>query len=70
MERSRIENNLLILRYCIERLFKMKIKTSNNINRFLGKTHDIDKRQTLIEFVKDNEVNLNCISFIVRIFGE
>ena len=68
-ERSRIENNIFVLKYCIEKYFKMKkllIVTSIDFAKAYGSI----KREKLIEVLMENKVNPKCIDLIAKVYTD
>ena len=59
-EKGRIENNLVILKYCIEKTFEKK-QPLYVISIDFSKAYDSLKRENLIEVLKDYKIHANII---------
>ena len=66
-EGSRIENNLFVLRYFVEKSFKIK-KPLIVISVDFAKPFDIIKRVSLVEVLKNNKINPKVIDFIAGVY--
>ena len=66
-EGSRIENNLLILRYCVENTYKMR-KALIVISVDFAKAYDSVKRDKLIEVLIENKISPCIINFIAGVY--
>ncbi len=66
-EGSRIENNIFILKYCIEKSFQMKTPLII-ISIDFTKAYDSIKRGKMIEILMENKINPECIDFISKVY--
>ena len=66
-KKGRIENNLFILKYCIDNAFKFK-KSLIVISIDFQKAYDSIKREKLISILKDYKINSDIINVISKIY--
>ena len=64
---SRIENNIFILKYCIENSFKLKAPLIV-ISVDFEKAYDSIKRGKMIEILMESKVNPKCLDFITKVY--
>ena len=68
-EGARMENNLVILRYCIEKSYKMK-KPLIVIAIDFQKAYDSVKREEIINILMKNKINPQIINLLVQLYNE